>query len=136
MKLVSLSLSCFLYLHHKLWRKVISFVVVEISSSQTYQLFTPYILWGKYVLPNTYIYVAESKTSSFGWVSKWMHDSSVVCVSWWKNLIRSASSAVEEPFSRFIVDFKGILPRLKLEISIYSWLCVFQRVIPSLQNQG
>ena len=76
-----------------------------------------------------YIYVAESKTISFGWVSKWMYDSSVdptTCVSWWQNLIRSAS-AVEEPFRRFIVDFKGLLPRLKLEISIYSWSCVLQQ---------
>ena len=48
LKLASITLSCFLYLQYKFRFKTVSFVVAEISSSQTYQLFFPYILQDKY----------------------------------------------------------------------------------------
>ena len=40
LKLASITLSCFLYLQHKLWLKMVSVVVAKMSTSQTYQLFS------------------------------------------------------------------------------------------------
>ena len=59
LKLASITLSCFLYLQHNLWLKMVSFVVAEISSSQMYWLFShTYILWHKYhQTPITFIMV-------------------------------------------------------------------------------
>ena len=48
MKLAPITLSCILYLHHKLWLKTLSFVAAKISTSQMYQLFSDNLLWDKY----------------------------------------------------------------------------------------
>ena len=40
LKPASITLSCFLYLQHKLWLKIVSVVVAKMSTSQTYQLFS------------------------------------------------------------------------------------------------
>ena len=60
-------LCCLLYLQHKVWLKIVGFMATKISTCQTYQLFSPYTLWDKYLhTPILLVVILSFKTAFVG----------------------------------------------------------------------